>query len=61
MTNVVRFPMRRSPAAWITREGPAWLVIAGDHGWLFASRDEAHRKTRWLSRNRGYPIMAVAP
>jgi hypothetical protein len=56
---IARFPMRRSAVVWVMREGIAWLV-AGDHGWLFGSREEANRDARWLARNLGLPIRAVA-
>lgn len=59
-SKVARFPMRRSLAVWITRDDLGWLVIAGSHGWLFGSRDEAAEEARWLSCNRGYPIREVA-
>jgi hypothetical protein len=56
----LRFPMRRSLAVWITRDGPAWLVLAREHGWLFGSRVEADAEARWLSGNLGFPIRGVA-
>jgi hypothetical protein len=52
--------MRRSLAVWITRDGPAWLVLAGEHGWLFGSRDEADAEAKWLSGNFGLPIRGMA-
>jgi hypothetical protein len=58
---VARFPMRRSLAVWITRDGSAWLVLAGEQGWLFGSRQEADRDAQWLGRNLGLPVRAVAP
>jgi hypothetical protein len=58
--NVIRFPMRRSVAVWITRDGPAWLVLAGDHGWLHGSHADADRDAQWLSRNLGIPVRTVA-
>jgi hypothetical protein len=57
---VERFPMRRSRAIWITREGHAWLVLAGEHGWLRGSRQEADRDAQWLGHNLGLPVRAVA-
>jgi hypothetical protein len=56
---VVRFPMRRSPAVWISREDQAWLVLAREHGWLFGSRREADIEAQWLGRNLGLPIRAA--
>ena len=58
---VERFPMRRSRAIWITREGPAWFVLAGENGWLHGSRGEADRDAQWLARNLGLPVRAVSP
>jgi hypothetical protein len=57
---VVRFPARQSLAVWIMREGPAWLVVALEHGWLFGSHNEAEAEARWLSRNLGLPIRSAA-
>jgi hypothetical protein len=41
----------------IAREGPAWLVICRDHGWLHGSRADAAADTRWLANNHGVPIL----
>ena len=38
---IERFPMRRSSAVWIVREDGAWLVLAGENGWLHGSHGEA--------------------
>jgi hypothetical protein len=57
---VERFPMRRSHAVWITREGSGWLVLAHENGWLLGSRQEADRDAAWLGRNLGLPVRAVA-
>jgi hypothetical protein len=59
-TGVVRFPMRRSPAVWVARDGPAWLVLAREHGLLFGSRQEADIEAQWLGRNLGLPVRAAA-
>jgi hypothetical protein len=56
---ISRLPMRRSPAIWILRDGPAWLVLAREHGWLFGSRQEADREAGWLRSNLGLPVRAV--
>jgi hypothetical protein len=53
---VVRFPARRAACVWITREGPAWLVIAREHGWLHGDYPAALGDARWLSKNLGLPI-----
>jgi hypothetical protein len=57
----IRFPMRRSLAVWIMPEGPAWLVLAREHGWMFGSRREADIEARWLSSNLGLPIRSATP
>lgn len=59
-SSVLNFPLRRSVAIWITREGPAWLVLAREHGWLFGSHSEAEVEARWLAANLGLPIRNVA-
>jgi hypothetical protein len=58
-TAVVRFPMRRSPAVWVMREGEAWIVVAGAHGWAHGSRQAADHDAAWLGRNLGLPIRAA--
>jgi hypothetical protein len=58
--DIIPFPKRRSLAIWITREGPTWLVVAGDHGWLHGSREEADRDAEWLGRNLGLPVREAA-
>jgi hypothetical protein len=45
---------------WITREGPAWLVIAREHGWLHGSYCDALEDARWLSKNLDLPIRRAA-
>jgi hypothetical protein len=56
MSDIARFPMRRSTAVWVIPEGDGWLVIAHSHGWAFGSRDEADREARWHAHNRDYPF-----
>jgi hypothetical protein len=41
----------------IAREGPAWLVICRDHGWLHGSRADASANAYWLAKNHGAPII----
>jgi hypothetical protein len=53
---VVRFDSRRSVAVWLTREGPAWLVLAGDYGWLHGSYEAARADAAWLSKNLGFVV-----
>jgi hypothetical protein len=59
--SAIRFPMRNSQAVWITTEGPAWLVLACEHGWLFGSREQADAEATWLSRNLGLPVRDTIP
>jgi hypothetical protein len=58
--NVVRFDPRRSAAVWLTREGPAWLVLAYEHGWLHGDYVAAVENALWLSENRGLPVRGLA-
>jgi hypothetical protein len=56
MSAAIRFPTRRSVAVWLTREGPAWLVLAGDHGWLHGDHAAAVADAEWLSENLGFVV-----
>ena len=58
MSAVVRFPPRRITAILVCTEwnGDGRLAIAGAHGWLCGSLNEARAVARWLSRNFGLPI-----
>jgi hypothetical protein len=38
------------------RDGAGWLAIAGAHGWLCGSLNEARAVARWLSHNLGLPV-----
>lgn len=46
----IRFPLRQV-TIFIARErdGEGWLALAGSHGWLFGSFDEALHEGRWLA------------
>ena len=57
---VIRFPARRGACDWVTREGPAWLVVAREHGWLHGDYHAALADARWLSENLGLPIRRAA-
>lgn len=46
----------RKFAIWIVREHGAWLVLAGDQGWLHGDRRSAVRDARWLSQNLALPV-----
>ena len=41
----------------IAREGPAWLVICRDHGWLHGGRADASANACWLAKNHGVSII----
>ena len=56
MSETVRFPARHAAAIWLFREGAAWLVLAGESGWLHGSSDNALRDATWLSDNLQLPI-----
>jgi hypothetical protein len=56
MSEIVRFPARHAAAIWLFREGAAWLVLAGEHGWLHGSSDNALRDATWLAENLSLPI-----
>jgi hypothetical protein len=53
---IVRFPPRRAMCVWLTREGPAWLVLARGHGWLHGCYESALTDARWLAQNLGFTI-----
>jgi hypothetical protein len=55
---VIRFHPRRLAAVFVCEErsGGGWLAIAGAHGWLCGSLNEARAVARWLSQNLGIPI-----
>jgi hypothetical protein len=55
---VIRFPLRHSATIRIIRDGPAWLVLALDHGWLHGSLENALADAGWLSANLGLPLCA---
>lgn len=57
---IVRFPARRAAAVWILRDAGAWLVLAGSHGWLHGSRDDADADAGWLSKNLALPVRDLA-
>lgn len=52
---IIKFP-RAFAVIKIMREGGAWLVLIGDHGWLHGDAESARRDARWLSRNLALPI-----
>ena len=58
---VVRFPPRAMAAVVVCpeREGEGWLTIAGAHGWLCGSLNEARTVARWLSNNLQIEVREV--
>jgi hypothetical protein len=46
---IIRFPLRRTAAVWITQEDGAWLVLAGSHGWLHGDYYAALADAQWLA------------
>ncbi len=38
---IIQFSVRGPFVVRIEREGPAWLVVCRDHGWLFGDRSDA--------------------
>ena len=57
---VIRFPLRRASCVWVLREAPAWLVVFGEHGWLFPSRQAAMAEARSLARQLSTNIREAA-
>jgi hypothetical protein len=60
MSEIVRFPARRSAAIWLLREGGAWLALAGEHGWLHGSAMSALEDARWLAENFQMPLRVAS-
>jgi hypothetical protein len=58
--NIVRFPARHASCIWILPENTAWLVLAGDHGWLHGDDHTARVDACWLAENLGLPIRSAA-
>jgi hypothetical protein len=55
--SIIRFPLRLLAAILVMRApGGGWLVLAGSHGWLCGSIDEARSEANWLAHNLGSPI-----
>jgi hypothetical protein len=53
---VLRFPARRSACIWMLRDGPGWLVLAGENGWLHGSSVSALEDAGWLAKNFRLPL-----
>ena len=54
---LVHFPAR---CVWTLGEDAAWLVRAGDHGWLHGDYHTARADAQWLAQNLGLPIRSAA-
>ena len=52
---ITRLPLRQS-VVWIMRDGAAWLVVSGSHGWLHGDRQSARDDAAWLSENLSLPV-----
>jgi hypothetical protein len=55
---IIRFPARRS-AVWLMRDGDAWLVLAGAHGWLHGDWSSAVADAQWMELNLGVPVRST--
>jgi hypothetical protein len=53
---IIPFPQRAPFAVCIEREGPAWLVICRNHGWLHANRSDAITEACALARGFGVTV-----
>jgi hypothetical protein len=57
---VIRFPLRRVSILIVReRDGEGWLTLAGSHGWLSGSYDDAYHEAKWLARNLSLPIREI--
>ena len=62
MSIVLRFPMRRTSAVFVSREPlGGWLVIFRDHGWAFGSRSEAFAEAHRLAATLALPVRGGGP
>jgi hypothetical protein len=57
---ISRFPDRPSNVVWLTRDGPAWLVLANGNGWVHGSSRAADDDARWVAGNLGLPVRETA-
>jgi hypothetical protein len=58
--HIIRFPSQHTACVWLAREGPAWLVLARDHGWLHGDYASARADALWLSKNLGLAVRRAA-
>jgi hypothetical protein len=56
---IIKFPPRGPFDVILTREGPAWLVIAREHGWLHGDRRSAVKEAHRLAQNFGVAVREV--
>ena len=57
--SILEFPARRYSVIRVEREGPAWLVIVREHGWLHGSRQDALAEAGELAAIHAMPIREV--
>ena len=50
--SVIPFPQRSPFVVRVEREGPAWLVVCRDHGWLHGDRSAAIADANTIARVR---------
>src|SRR4029453_10913285 len=53
---VIPFPQRAPFAVRVEREGPAWLVICRNHGWLHADHCDAVNQATAIARGFGVVV-----
>jgi hypothetical protein len=58
---ILHFPQRGPFNVTVAREGPAWLVVTRDHGWLHGSRDAALADAKQIAGGFGVAIEENPP
>ena len=54
--SVIPFPQRSPFVVRVEREGPAWLVVCRDHGWLHGDRSAAIADANTIARGFGVVV-----
>jgi hypothetical protein len=57
---IIPFPPRGPFSVRIDREGPAWLVICRDHGWVYGSQHEALADAQEIAGGFGVAIIEAS-
>ena len=57
---VIQFPPRAPFAVRVEREGPAWLVVCRDHGWLHADHLDAIAEANEIARGFGVAVKVAS-